>query len=366
MELTGLPFLLALAALTLALFVAVVFVTPRGRWFFVPLRALLALALVAGSLLTAAAYLNNANGWYSSWGDLVGQSQSVQGGVVGADASRAAADHGASVLPAAPSSLPPLPQPGSRLQTFTYKGAASGLTGTVLVYLPEGYEGGTDSYPVMEALHGTPGSPQGWLHQMALGDQLDQAVAGGKVAKSIVVMPQVNIPSDRDWECVDGPTPAPQLETWLTKDVPAFAVSHLRVKRDRSSWVSLGYSAGGWCSAMAGVLHPQLYGGAVVFSGYFAPEFANGAPWPAGSAKARRYDLTRAITAQPPDVALWVQAGRKSEYWSGTKAFIDAAKPPLSVTTQLSDDTGHRWDTWKNALPAALAWIGSTVPGFRA
>lgn len=277
MALTGQPLLVMLVVLTVALFGAVVFVVPRGRWFHVLTRALLAVSLVAGSLLTAAAYLNNENGWYSSWDDLLGQNSAMQQNVIGADAQAAATDHGASVLPAAPVSLPPLPQPGARLQTFSYTGKASGLTGTILVYLPASYDKGDRHYPVIEALHGTPGSPQGWLHQMALGDQLDQASAGGKLAESVVVMPQVNIPTTRDWECVDGPKGSPALETWLTKDVPAFAVSHLRVKRDRSAWAAMGYSAGGWCAAMAGVLHPDTYGAAVVFSGYFTPDFANGA-----------------------------------------------------------------------------------------
>ena len=57
----------------------------------------------------------------------------------------------------------------------------------------------------------------------------------------------------------------------------------------------MGYSAGAWCAGMAGVLHPDVFGGVVMLSGYFSPDFADAPPWPAGSAPAKRYDLAAAV-----------------------------------------------------------------------
>ncbi len=372
MGLTDAGFVALTVALAVGFFVAVVAWTPRltGHWARVLARGGLALGLVASSLLSAGAYLNAGNGWYSSWSELFGESDQAAVDVQGSQAKAAAAAKvagGGVGSVAKPSQLPALPSPGSRKQEFTYRGSASGLTGKILVYLPASYvaAGGPQrDYPVIEALHGTPGSPSGWQTGLALNEQLDAAVSAGKLAETIVVMPQVNIPASKDWECVNGPGSAPQLETWLAKDVPAFIVEHLRVRTERAAWAAMGYSAGAWCAGMAGVLHPDVFGGVVMLSGYFSPDFADAPPWPAGSAPAKRYDLAAAVAASPPPLAMWVQTGKQSPYWKGTQAFLAAAKPPLSVTTVVGNDTGHRWDVWKANLPGGLAWLGANVPGF--
>lgn len=369
MGLTDTAFFVVLLAATILVFVATVAFVPRlvGAWWAVLARAVLILLVAVLVLVTTAVRFNAMNGWYTSWSDLGGADSTSHTVVTGAGAGQAAADGAVAPSTPPPANLPALPEPGKRLQTYTVTGKASGVTAKVLVLLPADYEqpqAASTSYPVIQAMHGYPGTPSGWTGAMSLGDQLDTAVSGRKVADSIVVVPELNSPVSADGECVDAPG-GPKLETWLTTDVPEFARTHLRVRTDRASWAAMGYSAGGWCSAMAGVLHPDRYSASIVMGGYFAPSFSGSSPLRAGSAQAKRYDLTAAIQAKAPALAMWIQAGTQSEFWPQTQAFLAAVRAPMSATTVIQPTSGHRFDVWKAEVPDALAWLGSNVPGFK-
>jgi len=377
MNLTDPPLLGLLVALTALAFVAAVVLTARLRrgWLAAVGRALLILLVVVLTLATTGAYLNDANGWYASWSDLAGIAGAQQVATRGPGAAAAAAGRSAatgatagsadSPGPGSAPSISALPSPGQRMQTYTYRGPVSGVTGQIDVYLPAAYQSPAAAgrrYPVLEAFHGYPGSPSGWTHTMGLESTVDGLVNGHRIAPPIVVVPQIDVPLGQDGECVDAPA-GPRLETWLTRDVPVFVEQRFRVEPQRSGWATMGYSAGGWCSAMAGVLHPDTYGAAIVLSGYFAPSFSTTPP--AGTASVlARYNLVQVVRRYSPAVALWIQAGRQSPYWGQTQTFLSAVRPPTSVTTVIQSDTGHRWSVWKAQLPVALTWLGGHLPGF--
>lgn len=347
-------------------FGAAVVLTARWRrgWPAAAGRSGLILLVVVLTLTTTAVYLNDANGWYVSWSDLAGITGAQTVASRGPRSAVAAAGRSAAVAHAG-ASVSALPVPGGRLQTYTYRGPLSGVTAQIDVLLPPGYQATgprARSYPVIEAFHGYPGTPSGWTKTMGLQDIVDTLVSTNRIAPPIVVVPQADVPLGQDGECVDA-TGGPRLETWLTKDVPNFVASRFRVEPRRSGWATMGYSAGGWCSAMAGVLHPDTYGASIVLSGYFAPAFATGAPPMAPGALAR-YNLVQSVRRQSPSLALWIQAGRRSDFWPQTQQFLAAVRPPTSVTTVIQSDTGHRWSIWKAQLPVALTWLGSHLPGF--
>jgi enterochelin esterase-like enzyme len=307
MSLTGWLFLLVMVALTLAAAVGLLI-----RWSHLagrePTRLLARgglLLLVNGLVvLTAGVAVNDHFGFYSSWTDLAGGSSRAGGTVErsGGAASRAAAAvvRGA----AAPSGgrLEP-PENGRRLDhdTVRYRvsGPRSGITADVLVTVPPGYGEGdlpSGGYPVMEVFGGYPAQPIQWVTVMHLPEVMAQLVSAGKLRDAIIVAPQVEIPAGADTECVNGVPGRPQIETWITLDVPAWLVSHFQAATKRSSWVAMGLSAGGWCAAMTTLLHPEQYGAAIVFGGYFRPDFTAGyRPYPISSPLASRYDLGAAL-----------------------------------------------------------------------
>ena len=366
MSLTGtaLPVVLAVVALGLFAFLAAGIPWVRSRWAAIAARGtgLVVLNLVVVGLVGT--LVNDHFGFYVSWSDLAGASSAVTVTHHGASA-RAAASRGmASPLARTPSILPALRSSG-RLQTYVVNGSRSHVRGQVDVLLPRGYDPKRPTrYPVIEALHGFPGSPQSWLTGMNLQQTLDAQVAAHVIAPAVVVLPQGNVPMGVDGECVNGPAGTPQVETWLGVDVPNFVVTHFRVRTERSSWAVAGYSEGGWCAAMTGMLHPSVFGGSLVFSGTFAPEFTDHYR-PFGRSIPSRYNLVRLARTHQPALAMWVQSSKRDGYsYPPTAAFLRQVRPPLSVTTLLLKTGGHPEQLWANELPAALRWLGQSVPGF--
>ncbi|MCE1178205.1 MAG: esterase family protein [Micrococcales bacterium] len=279
----------------------------------------------------------------------------------------AAASGRVSVAPLA--GLPALPQPGHRLERVVVTGPASQVTGQILVVLRRSYPAHgapTRRYPVIEAFHGYPGSPDTWTGYLRLVQGLDTLGRRHELGDVIVVIPEVNNPPEADTECVDGGPTGVATETWLTRDVPGWAAQHLAVAADRGSWAALGYSEGGYCAAMAALRHPGSYGGALVLGGYFTPLFGvHDRPPAAGSPLAGAYDLVRREKAAPVPVAMWVHSSDgDSLSWRSTRAFLDQVRPPTSAVSVLPPGLGHRVSVWRAALPTALAWLGRTLPGF--
>jgi enterochelin esterase-like enzyme len=327
-------------------------------------------------LLTVGAAANDTFGFFADWTDLAGAFQSAphastssHGGSAGTAAAAAVTTD---KLPAPPATLPPLPpgQPGQRQFTYTVKGRLSGLTGEVVVELPRSYRTPADRsrrYPVIETFHGYPGTPRQWLDSMALPQVLDSESAARRVAEALVVAPQTEIPPGRDTECVNGGPGLPAVDTWLTQDVPDWVVRTFRVRTDRAAWAAAGLSEGGWCAAMASLLHPGRYGAALIFGGYFGPKFGKAfQPWPPGSPLTRPYQLLGRVSAAPPPVAVWMETSHsdKTSFTSSQK-FLRVVRPPLAVHLVEFAHAGHSVLLWSGLVPDAVRWLGTEVPGFR-
>jgi enterochelin esterase-like enzyme len=376
MELTGTPFLALVVGITVGAFVAGAAWLPRTgrspRGFLA--RLVMQFGVSVLSLLLVGVVLNNQNGWYANWGDLIGSSspkvQQDQGGTSAAKALEAKPAGPGLPAPAA-ASLPPLPASGQRVQTFQFTGAHSGLSGRVVVSLPAGYQDPANAartYPVIEAFHGFPGSPEVWIQGVNLVPSIDAMSAQGVMSDAIVVAPQIEFPPGTDTECVNGGKGTPQVETWLATDVPDQMASVLRVGRDRAWWAAIGFSSGGWCAAMAVMLHPDVFGMGIVLGGYTSPEFGKSyVPFPAGDAAGNRYDLVALAKSAPPAVALWLQTSKRDSLsYTGSSALLKAAHPPLSIESRVDLNAGHRMSVWADVVPQALTWLGATAPGFKA
>jgi enterochelin esterase-like enzyme len=327
-------------------------------------------------LATVGAVANDTFGFFADWTDLAGAFQSTPGYNASSHGGPAAAAAQAPVAGprlTGPSgrALPPLPRGASsgRQLMFTVTGAASHLRGEVLVELPAGYTRPAQAkriYPVIETFHGYPGTPQQWLDSMALGQVIDSEVTARRLSPTLIVAPQLEIPPGRDAECVDGGHGLPAVETWLTTDVPNWVARTFRVRLDRASWATAGLSAGGWCAAMAALLHPARYGAAVIFGGYFTPRFsATYVPFAANSPQERRYDLATLVKKSPPPLAMWVETSHSDRTsYRSTARFLAGVRPPLSVHLVEFAHAGHSILLWAGLVPDAVRWL-ETIPGFR-
>ncbi len=203
---------------------------------------------------------------------------------------------------------------------------------------------------------------------MGLGRAIAHQVALGHMRQPLIVEPEQWIPSDVDTECVNGAANHPQVETWLTADVPSWVAHTFRVATQRSAWATIGLSAGGWCANMATMLHPAQYGAAIDMGGYFHPETTPFyRPYPPGSRLAARYNLVARARQNPPPVDIWMETSHLDPVsYHSSAAFLRATRAPLSVHAVVLRNVGHRIGVWQALLPQALRWLGHVLPGFAA
>lgn len=369
MNLTGIGPVILFAVVAGVLFVLIVLGLPRwgGRVGRGTMRGAQALALNLAVIALSFVLLNDQYVFYSSWSDLFGTRSGhvveQHGGAT--QHAMGAKVKGPGVGRAGSNADYRLPQPGHRLQTYSVRDATSGATARVLVYLPSGYDPTSSrTYPVILGLHGYPSTPNGFARQNFL-SSADQLTAQHRLAASIFVIPTIDVPVGLDTECLNGPAGRPQTETWLAREIPDWVVHHLRVRAERTSWATVGYSYGGWCAAMLTMRHPDVYAGAIVLSGYFRPDFGTGYD-PYRHSGLRPFDLARLARTAPPPVALWVFASRQDGLaFPSTQRFLADARPPLAVTATIVPVGGHREGVYQPYVPTALTWLGRTLPGFR-
>jgi enterochelin esterase-like enzyme len=378
MSLTGPAVLGATVGVTVLAFVALVAGWPRlaGRLPVLVAARVGALALVNTLvLLTAATLLNDHYLFFSDWTDLTGGTTASviqRGSAATTSAARSVPGSSAATSSTVATAVPPIGGHDWRSGSvaYTVRGPATGLTGTVLVQVPAGYNDPANAgraYPVLEAFPGYPGGPGQWASRMDLRGALDQGVAAGRVAPALVVSPQVELPAGVDTECVNGRPGNPQLETWVTRDVPDWVMRHFRVRTGRSSWASIGFSTGGWCAAMSALLHPARYSAAVVMGGYFRPELGRSyQPYPPHGPLAARYDLVDLVARRPPPVAIWLETSHAdATSYPSSAALLKVTRAPLAVSATVLKHAGHRLSVWQGELPAVVAWLGADIPGFR-
>ena len=150
--------------------------------------------------------------------------------------------------------------------------------------------------------------------------------------------------------------------------MPSWVTHTFRVQTDRSSWAVIGLSAGGWCAAMAAMLHPAQYSAAIVMGGYFSPDFGPFyEPYPPGSPLAARYDLVALARRHPPPVAIWLETSHADPIsYRSSAAFLKVTRPPLSVDAIVLQNAGHRLALWQAILPAHAGLARRERPGLRA
>ena len=376
-ELTGWPLFAVVAGAALVLLAVTVVVLPRRRGPGLGKYVVQFVCVVLVLLLTLVGVflkLNMDNQWYSSWGDLL----SDGGGPVttaSVGAAPAAVTTGARDLPHQPftaAQTNPTASSffGSQVDAantsgqwvhFTLSGHESGITQDATAWLPPSYMAQPQrAYPVITAFTGFPGDVRTYTKAMDIGHHIRSAVSDGTMRESIVVIPDV-YPGNNDTECVDSDHGL--WDTYVSRDVVSWIRENLRVSSDRAAWSTLGYSAGGWCSSMFTVRHPQIWSSSVNLAGYFAPMYSPGQQW--RTADPAAYDLAPVVRREKPDVRLWFfSGGEDTVSVNAVHGFAPAVSAPTSLETNISQSGGHRVALWEAQLDSSLAWLGRTSPAF--
>jgi enterochelin esterase-like enzyme len=312
------------------------------------LRPFAVVAAVVLLLLTAAAGVNEYFDYIPTTGALLGQRAADQ-----ASPRR--------VVSAVHAARPPT---RGLVELVTIPPVRSGFrTRRAQVYLPPAwFSSPRPALPVVELLHGTPGSPTDWTRAGAADLTADAwAVHHGGVAPILVLVDE-NGGFTRDSECVGA------AETYVVDDVRSWAVSTLGARPDAGGWAIGGSSEGGWCALMLGLRHPDRFSTLLDFGGLDRPTHSGGALrlFAGSRARMRRYSLEHLLihgAARRDGLAAWLEVGSAD---GGTTravehaaALLQAHRIPTHVV--LIPHAHHTWRVWRHSLRDAFPWTATRL-----
>ncbi len=259
----------------------------------------------------------------------------------------------------------------------TIAGRHSHIRRQALIYLPPQYFSkayATYKFPVIELLHGSPGNPAAWVNVMNVVPIYLQAMASGKAAPAVLVMPDTDGGEQYGLQCLND-THGLQDMTYVAEEVPDWVAANLRVQKPGQAWGIAGYSEGGYCAANIALQHTNLFGYAGSLSGYFSPVEsqvpANGKPGghPVDvSEYARdkkllalnspdRYVNRVPISVSVPQFFLAAGAADEGDVQAAEMFRQELLLRDASVPLDIVPGGGHQANVWRSALTPMFDWM---------
>jgi S-formylglutathione hydrolase FrmB len=279
-------------------------------------------------------------------------------------------------------------QVGYLFQT-TVTGLRSRLVRNVYVYLPPQYFQKAYAhykFPVIELLHGSPGSPETWITVLDVIPTFLNLLVAHPSDAAVLVMPDIDGGLQYGLQCLNDPGGIQDM-TFVAEDMPDYIARFVRVQPPGRAWGVAGYSEGGYCAANIALQEPGRYGAAGVMSGYFVPIQSQ---VPKGNKPGGKPYLTNVFAGRPalqvintPEAyitrvpvsvqlpAFWLAAGAQDkEDVSAAASFrqllqarellqaqeLLRARPP-PVPFVIIQGGGHQASVWRAALGPMLTWM---------
>jgi enterochelin esterase family protein len=231
----------------------------------------------------------------------------------------------AAVLLAQGSAIPEWQQvrnvPHGVVQRLEYQSESIARAREAVVYLPPGYDGGTDRYPVLYLLHGAGGDESVWTERMQANVILDNLIAAGELEPLVVVMPHGftnRIPTnERPRTARAYKTEMEEFAVDFVNDLVPLVESRYRVVADRAHRAIAGNSMGAGQALGLGLGHPEMFGGVASFSA--AMQIAADPAWGG-------IDMDAALAnadAINNLAMLWIGCGTEDSLFAVNKRFSD-------------------------------------------
>lgn len=264
----------------------------------------------------------------------------------------------------APSSMPS----AGTLTSGAIPPAASGFSARpAQVYLPPSYfSDPRPLLPVLILLAGQPGAPDDWLGGGLLATTMDSFARDHAGLAPVVVVADATGSELANPLCVD--SPLGNVDTYLSKDVPAWIKSTFQVNPDPRSWVIGGLSYGGTCSIQMATNHPDIYPTFLDLSGQLEPTLGDRnrtvteafggdeasfvAVNPMDLLKSRKY---------PDSGGAFVVGSDDNDYKPGQQAMYEAARNAGMDVRYLEVPGGHSFAVWSEGLKQELPWLMQRV-----
>ncbi len=237
-----------------------------------------------------------------------------------------------------------------------------------LIYIPDGYDGARNNYPVLYLLHGAGGNERAWADLGHIKEKADKLIASGAIPPALIVMP--GCPAC--W-WVDGAKDKAETAFWADL-IPAIDARY-RTLNTRGGRLIAGLSAGGYGAvrfalrypdriAAVAALSPAIYteGVPAISAARTQPPFLGpDGKFSQGAWDAQNYPrVINSYFGQPYRVPFYLvtadgdRLGIAFETALLFKRIFE--KQPEQVELRVIDGD-HSWKVWENAIDDAMRYI---------
>ena len=233
------------------------------------------------------------------------------------------------------------------------------------IYLPPGYDpSGRTRYPV---IYEAPWAVTSWsvAGRLNISTILDKLIGARQVPPEIVVFLNVTVGPYLDPECADSFDKRAHIETWIVNTVVPWMDSHYPTVATRAGRAVMGLSQGGYCAAALWSHHPDVFGAAIVESGYFTSgirsaetpnawrPFGNNAAYMRAQSP---INVVPGISATLCSASLVLLEGNPREAFYGPQlnAFTQVLTKSGAPYQVFPDAGGHSWSAWARETPKML------------
>ncbi|MDR2385181.1 MAG: esterase family protein [Tannerella sp.] len=154
-------------------------------------------------------------------------------------------------------------QNGQVFETKTVKSEILKAERKYSIYLPPGYNESDQSYPALYLLHGSGDDHTGWVQFGQVQHIADKAIAEGKAARMIIVMPDANTCRRGYFNDIRGDF---DYEEFFFKELVPHIEKTYRIRSERCYRAIAGLSMGGGGTIFYSLHHPELFAAAAPLS----------------------------------------------------------------------------------------------------
>ena len=370
MPLTSVRFFAFCVVLAIAIPVALLMLwrqSPRRSRWAIPMFLVGVLLAQATAISAVAVGVNRDYGFYPTWASLWGTPTAPPVIVAGARLGlHAVVGTRRPIVPLTSGSASDI----GRFETTTLKGGMSGITQTVITWLPPQYHDrryAKTRFPVVMVLGGADVHIQPVIDRLNFATVASAEIRSGRVAPFVAVFPEINVALPVETECVDYPG-GPQAFTWLNQDVRNWATQTLRITPDGRRWSVMGWSTGGYCAAMLHLRGPSRFGAGASIEGYFnpAPDSFTGNLTQLLKASPTLYHQSSPmwlVENRPPvRVHLLVMSSRTDpQSYPQAKQFLLKEQNIPGIQPYIVQNVGHSLDAYHAVLAPTLNWMAAVA-----
>jgi enterochelin esterase family protein len=251
--------------------------------------------------------------------------------------------------------------PHGAVEVVYYYSTALGRHRRMHIYLPPGYETGSEKYPVFYLLHGAGDCDDAWTSVGRAGFILDNLIETKKAKPMIVVMPAGH--TSTTFNPGGGRGMGPALDEFardFTQDVMPYVERNYRVLTDRQHRAVAGLSMGGAQALNISMADLEKFAYVGVFSsGVFGsaprPAAAPGAAAPSAPMPSQEWEQQHLAALDDASLKkglklLWFATGSEDFLINTTKATLEMFKKHGFSPVFKESPGGHTWINWRNYL----------------